>query len=607
VKKPDYYTRCGRGKRPKFAVWDLETDGLGGPVIAGSYMKEGDDDATYITGTERHIIQSIFDHMCVYSEYTWFAHNAQYEFRYLIDHFLDHRDRLHFFLRTDSDVFMVIIDIPDYGEGKKLVLRDSFAIWDLPLKRRKPTDPKGIADTFCPELLKASVDFDTEVFNPSDPEHIAYSKQDSLVLLTSLVRFNDLLLEQFDCHMQSTRAATALVAWQRTLKSDERYYNHKEDEEYVRSAYYGGLVFLTSTLRHKGAHTYDINSSYPYQMLSHPLPVGKSVRTKLFAARYLGIYNVTVKAPDDLVVPILPKRDARGIIWPRGVFETTVTSVELDFAARHGYAILKINDGRVWYDTCSPFTDFIAKCVGIRMQNPSGSTLDWTAKYMQNSLYGKFGAKRKRRKIHAFIPDDYDGPVDMWGDFFVTTDYAEDLLCNPVWSVFITAYARIHLLTAIYAVGPANVLYGDTDSITVKSGIELGTGKEYGKWKLEKNWQEFRAHGPKVYAGVLESGKMTGAAKGIPRRTWDKSGIFQSILNAENNAIVRYRTLEKFVIALKTRYNGEHDAQRSLSSLGNSRSWREEPNGDVRPRYWHEIQALQNQGKEDIRKRNRAA
>jgi hypothetical protein len=240
--------------------------------------------------------------------------------------------------------------------------------------------------------------------------------------------------------------------------------------------------------------------------------------------------------------------------------------------------------------------------------------MDWTAKYMQNGLYGKYGAKRKRRKIYATLPDDEIEGCEIWGDFFIKDEVAEEMQCMPAWSVFITAYARISLLRVIYAIGPQNVLYGDTDSLTVREGITLGTGKAYGQWKLEKQWSEFRAHGPKVYAGIQVSGKLTGAAKGIPKRTWEREAIFESILNAENDRIVRYQTLEKFVIALKTRYIGQRDAKRSLSSLGNSRSWREEVNGDVRPRYWHEIEALtgrreasQDQTKADTRKRSRVA
>ena len=36
MKKPDYFTKCGPGKRPLFAAFDFETDGLGGKLLAAS-------------------------------------------------------------------------------------------------------------------------------------------------------------------------------------------------------------------------------------------------------------------------------------------------------------------------------------------------------------------------------------------------------------------------------------------------------------------------------------------------------------------------------------------------------------------------------------------
>ena len=570
-------------------------------MLAVSYMMEGQDGAGYYTSSsELRIIQHIFDVMAENWSFTWFAHNAQYEFRYFIDLLLDHRDHVKFFLRTDSDVFMLVIDLPDYGEKVSITLRDSFAIWDLSLKQ--------ITATFCPDLPKMELDLESVIFNPNDAYHIEYAKRDSHALLLSLVRFNDLVRETFDVNIHATRAGTALAAWQRTLKRGERYYNNKEDEDFIRTAYYGGLVFLTSTLLHADPKTYDINSSYPYQMLSHLMPMGKSVRIKRISRIKMGIYRVTVMAPDNLIVPILPKRDKKGIVWPRGTFETTVTNREIEFALKQGYRLLEVHEGRIWNEECQPFLEFISKCVAIRQSQESGSTLDWTAKYMQNSLYGKFGAKRRRRKIYASVSEDQMEGVSFWGDFFIKEEYADDMQCLPQWSVFITAHARLHLLRTIYAVGPANVLYGDTDSITVKSGVQIDTGKHYGQWKLEKTWQDFKAHGPKVYAGHLMDGAIKGAAKGIPRRTWERSGIFDAILNCEDDKVVRYQTLEKFVVALKTRYIGERDATRSLSSLGHSRSWHELSDGSVRPRYWHEIEArerpaLQEPAEAGIRKR----
>lgn len=585
--RPDYYTRGGPGRRPRLATFDFETDGLGGRVIAASYMTEAMLEAGVEPGyiSKGDIVQQMFFVMCSNPQYHWFAHNMQYEARYFIERLEEIKERVQFFLRTDSDVFMITVDLPEIedekGKPSVLTIRDSMALWGESLRK--------FADQFCPELPKLDIDFERTTFDPSNPEHVEYSKRDSHALLLGLVRFNQLLYDSFGVNIRATIASTALAAWQRTLRKEDRFYNCKTTEEFVRTGYYGGLVFLTDTRRYEGATTYDRNSSYPAEMMNGWFPLGAPARCRYIADDELGLYDVTVTAPDNLVVPILPKRDDKGIVWPSGTFRTTVTSDEITFARQNGYVVHQVHDGLSWQRVCSPFKDFVEKCRSIRFNFP-GTALERVAKLMQNSLYGKFGAKRIRRKLYTTLPEDQIIGCEPWGDYLIREELAEDMQCMPQWAVFITARARLSLLKEIYNVGPDNALYGDTDSITLKPGYSLPEGKEYGEWKLEKKWSEFRARGPKIYAGRKEgSDEIVGAAKGIPKRQWKKSGIFDAILNGTNTSAVEYQTLEKFIQALKTRHIGQRDAHRNLSSLANSRTWRLEPDGRVRPRTWEEI------------------
>jgi hypothetical protein len=560
-------------------------------------MMEGQKFASYLTGTD--LIQRIFDIMADNHKFTWFAHNAQYELRYFIDALLDHKEHVKLYCRTDSEIFMVTIKLPDYDEKAVLVIRDSMAIWPASLRK--------MLDTFCPELPKLTIDFETTRFDPSNPEHVEYSKRDSEGLLHALIRYNEMVKEIFDVNLRATTASTALASWCRTLDGDERYYNSKDHEDFIRSAYFGGLVFLTDTRRYDDCNTYDINSSYAYTMKTFEVPIGNPVKSNLFAARYPGIYRVTVRAPNDLIVPILPKRHNKSVVWPRGTFETTVTSEELKFATANGYRVLKIHDGRIWQQSFNPFVEFIEKCEGIRLRNP-GTALSEVAKRMQNSCYGKFGSKRMRRKIFANLTDEETIGAVPWGDFWIKEVYSEDMQCLPVWAVFITARARLHLLSKVYEIGPANVLYGDTDSLTLKSGYTIAQSKDYGGWKLEKAWTSFRARGPKVYAGMLD-GRYKGAAKGIPKKQWERSGIFHVILDGQEGEPVTYKVLEKFVTALKTREIGEHAARRTVSVLSHSKSWQAEPDGTVRPRLWSDIERadIEKASRKGHRKRLRAA
>lgn len=589
-KIPDCYMRCGPGKRPKYAAFDFETDGFGGKILACSYQMEGELEPTYFCKGD--ILQKMFYIMCENHDFTWYAHNAQYEWRYFISRLEERKNDLTIFPRTDSDIFMLSIRLPEYDDGEtkaRLVMRDSFAVFPQTLKK--------FAENFTPELPKGEIDFETTMFDAKNPEHIAYSKRDSEALLKSLIRFDDLLYEHFDIHLRLTAAGTAVAGWQRTLDKETRYYNSKPDEDFIRSGYYGGLVFLTDTNVHENAITYDIRSSYPSQMINHDMPLGNPSRATKISRRDLGIYRVTVRAPRDLIVPILPKRDDKGIMWPAGTFETTSTGSELIFAMDHGYEVLKVHEGLTWHRRIRPFNDFINKCIYLR-ETYVGTALEMVAKQMQNSLYGRLAAKLIRRVFYSSVNDNDAEGFEPWGEFFVRDEKSDDIKRLPQWAVFITAYARLHLLGAAYHAGPENCLYADTDSLTLKASVELPTGPNYGDWQVDKRWIDFRPSGAKVYSGHMIDPKtgeiiLKGAAKGIPRKEWNRrkhetdSTVLEAVFNGEAKT-VDYISLEKFAVALKTGYIGTHEAKRTLSNLSNSRSWVLLENGKVRPRAYGE-------------------
>lgn len=578
MQKLKSYAKVSRGKRPLIAVFDLETRGLGGEPLAASYQMSHMNSPEYLTG--KNFLQELFWTMCENHQYIWFAHNAQYDLRYLIDRLEERMTDLRIYLRTDQDVFMVTLNMPEHGDGAQLVIRDSLALF--------PSSLRDFGKSFAPELPKQEIDITN--FNPKDPTHIEYCKRDSQLLLTCLTRFFDLVSDHFDINAAATTASTAMRGWQRTLPKGQRYYNPQTYEPFIRSAYYGGIVFLTDTNIHENTKSFDKNSSYPYQMLTHNFPLGNPVNTRIYRDTVPGIYRVTLKTPPDLIVPIIPARDRKGIIWPSGTFETTVTSVELAFALSHGYRLLTVHEGLFWEDTCNPFRHFIAKCRELRFAH-KGTALETVAKLMQNSLYGKFATKRKRKKIYASYTEEETFGGQMWGEYLIREEIDDDMMCLPQWAVFITAHARIDLLSTVYQIGPENVLYGDTDSITIKQNAVMPEnliGKEYGQWKLEKAWQCFRARAPKVYAGRLEDGMLKGAMKGIPRSQWQSSGALNAVLNGTNTT-VEYETLDSFVLFLKGKRREAFSAHRQISEIENSRSWQRLPDGRVRPRDFGEI------------------
>lgn len=515
--------------------------------------------------------------ICEYPEpYIHFAHNAQYDWRYILPYLAENEIPCEIQMRSETDIYEVRI-LTDRGE---VIMRDSFAIYDFKLS--------DLAKSFCPEFPKLEMDFDKVEFDPDNPEHEKYARRDAFILAIALPRMNALYQKHFGVSLGPTIASTAMRAWQESLADDEIYecQSDNDAERFYRSAYYGGLVFLTrndTILPAPGetvaARTFDVSSCYPSVMVDYGVPFGRTVSTRKWQTDKMGIYHVRVRSPENLIVPILPRRDERGYMaWSRGEFETVVTNRELIFAVNHGYEVLEVIKGVVWEETIFPFNAVIEKCKELRKRF-KGEPDEFIAKKVQNSLYGKFGSRRERRQI--FVPKDDEEtigaiPLDSCDYFWVKTDYSESMKCMPQWAVFITAHARLKLLQAIYAVGPEYVLYGDTDSITVIAGHEEGIniGEEYGQFKPEKDWVEFRALAPKVYAGRIitkEGIKYKGAAKGLPRKNLTDKHWAELLETGKTRA--KALSLNSLRVAMRRGVREAVELERVSTDIRNSANW----------------------------------
>ncbi len=564
--------------RKEYAAWDLETEGLGGKVTAASCCLEGAE-PRYVCGDPVDIIHTVVNWFEESPKHLWYAHNAQYDWRYLFDEFDLRGYEYELVMRTDNDVFMIQCKTHD---KTKITLVDSMAFYNSSLR--------NLLRAFAPHLPKGDIDFEKMNFNPRDPAHVAYSKRDSEGLVTGLVNLDRKLVSLFGVHLGLTTASTALRAWRHTLEEGDRFYNDEENETFIRGGYFGGLVFLTDTREHQDVVTIDINSSYPHVMRSLGVPYGGVCRRKSIDWSKPGLYRVRVFAPENLRIPILPLRQGKIVIWPRGIFETTSTREELQFAVANGYKILEVLEGLVWSQMWHPFNKIINKTEKMRVEY-RGQPEEDLAKLMQNALSGKFGTRRERRKI--FRPtraQDCEGasPWSMDERFWFRMEYVEDMLCLPQWIVYITAQARLNLLRAAYSVGVENAIYGDTDSLTIPAdhARQFPQTTAYGDWKISHSWNRFRAVAPKVYAGV-ENETWLGAIKGIPQKLMqnENKGVNLWPSLYEGQCLdVQLETVPKLIQFLKTSKGGSYKQHRKSTLLHNSRSWVELENGDVLPR-----------------------
>ena len=565
-----YHPLRDQGIDPKFicGAFDFETQGLGGELLCASWYIYGEFEPHIILGTPEEIVEELIMVFIYHPGVRWYAHNAQYDWRYIVDELLEmYPDSIEFYMRTESDVFMI--------KTADFELVDSFALWPHSLKK--------FGETFTPELPKLEIDI--AHFDVTNPEHLKYAARDSELLVKAMVRFDEIIYKLFGVHVAYTLAATAIKAWR--AKINRSYYNPENIDTFVRSAYFGGAVQgKFSDKIHENLKTYDINSSYPYVMRAYGVPFGNYTNVNYLHKENPGIYRVLVQTPEELVFPILPKRVYTGalghIVWPRGRFETTVTNIELEFALKHGYKLLEVREGIIFAETIFPFDDLVTFCEKTR-QEYKGTPLEQVVKLIQNSVYGKYGTRKERCRI--FVPkedSDYMGATP-WGvndKLWIKKEHDENILALPQWAVFITAHARIHLLKNIYELGIDNVYYCDTDSITTSATMKAEyVGNDYGQFKLEKEWDSLRVIAPKVYVGSLKGGQMSGAVKGLPKSKLGQEGY--ATLFEEGSISVELSILPSF----KTFIKGNVETkvmERESTNIENSSSWKMD-NGMIKP------------------------
>jgi len=328
----------------------------------------------------------------------------------------------------------------------------------------------------------------------------------------------------------------------------------KVEEEFVRRSYHGGR---TEVFKNHGDNLfhYDVNSLYPAMMQNNEYPIGNAYTTyKLgditrkgilitneYMMETLSLYqdsglmyiiDAEVTVPTESNIPVLPIKHNKKLLFPTGTFQGVWCSPEFEYALQCGTSINKIYSIMSWTDKARIFENFVNEHRTIKETSTGGKRT--FAKYIQNSLYGKFGMSRERivyephtaekveelekKKIDYAEVCTYNGKTNLLKyEKYVYTDYI-----RPQFASFITAYARVELCKAMHYVesNGGEVYYCDTDAIVCSITLpqEIVHDNVYGKWKIER----IAKHGifilPKLYAEITDEGHEVLKSKGIVRK-----------------------------------------------------------------------------------------
>ncbi len=404
----------------------------------------------------------------------------------------------------------------------------------------------SLAKSFLPSKIINGVDVNRKFemdhsigFSRNNKQHVEYALQDVIILERVVFAYADVLkTEPFK--LSSTAAG-------QTFKMMTADYKQREGKEFKGAyknvnlffqnhAYMGGRVYMQEGVPLNKVHnvvSYDITSSYPYEMLTQEFPVGVNPKVGKTLPAKVGRYFVKMAVRDYFPgkLKILPHRVVNPVdglkettIYPEGDFTTIVTDGEFSFYLKHrGGSTYEVLEYLYWLpEECAPvLRPYVLKMKGMKEEGDalnkiepgSGDAMRSTGKLLMNSLYGKLAQTYFLEDTPGYVREDGVGrraTAEEEEEFWMTKKkkgVADQR--NAFISAFITAGARLNLYRPFVDFGEEAIVYGDTDSVKILKEVfdrvvaEKGLpdyfqGKEFGNWKNE-GVHEMVMAAPKVY------------------------------------------------------------------------------------------------------------
>jgi hypothetical protein len=455
------------------------------------------------------------------------------------------------------------------------LLRDSLANIAKSLGMKKGGDVPGF-ENFTEAQKK---DFFTNI---PILELRDYNEQDCRILWTAIQNFEDRIWE-WQGQLKMTQASTALELFRRRflLRDIDTF---ESLNEVAKDSYFASRV---EVLNHEcfDANYYDINSSFPYAMMS-PCP-----GNYLGASRRLpddGLYVADVEFEiGETYFPPAPTRVGGRVFFPMGRWRSWLSNVDIELLQEEGHRLIKCYEAHRF----APFTDLAEYVSTIyeKRKNSNDPFEKQVLKILMNSLYGKFGESSEKTAMH-FHPSEKQ--LDAWelGETEVHNlfpgcwlEYKKEKVehAHVAISAHITALARRKIFE--YMSNCSTLHYCDTDGFSTND--ELGvTGNELGQLKFEKRIGHGNFVAPKVYR-LDDKVK----AKGFSlSRDKDKAiQQFEALKAGENIVITRMTRLRELYRNQETKPK-EALIKKGLTSIVTGKSVGKRhsyPDGNTRP--WH--------------------
>jgi hypothetical protein len=400
-------------------------------------------------------------------------------------------------------------------------------------------------------------------------EAIKYCELDCKALYQVLDKFNKLIFGKFNLNITDfpTIPSLAFTIFRSSYNKEENIHqlSGKIDKE-IRSGYTGGSTDMFIPVG-TNIYGYDVNSLYPFVMSNFKYPVGSPTYFEgdIFYSNKnpFGFFYCKIQTPSDLKHPILQLHHKTGggirTIAPLGSWEGLYFSEEIKNAKKLGYKI-EIIRGYL-FDSGYIFKDYVEDMYSLRLKYPKTDPMNFTAKLLLNSLYGRFGMNDQFNELEIVDKDelnyiessDFDVaevieiPTNLkTGNKYLVSYFDPENAINTKidgnWETHniniaiasaVTAYARIHMSQFKNNPNLPNLYYTDTDSAYFDGPIPdkyISTTK-LGKLKLEGIYDKAIFLAPKVYALKNDSEEII-KIKGLGKKSIKENNINIDALTA---------------------------------------------------------------------------
>jgi hypothetical protein len=404
-------------------------------------------------------------------------------------------------------------------------------------------------------------------------EAINYCKLDCKVLHEIIVKFNELIFNEFKVNIHSvlTLPSLAMKIYKTHYMPANTIYQILGNTEWnIRQSYTGGAVdvyiphnraILGDFFRKvKGyfikLYYYDVNSLYPYIMGNTPMPIGKPIAfqgdIRKIEPNAYGFFYCKITSPEFLEHPILQRKikTADGVRTIAGLGSWVLSeqgwifSGEMDNAMKYGYQFEILKGYQ--FERGNIFKDYIEKMYNLRLQYIKGHPMNLIAKLLMNSLYGKFGMKLENTLVEMYDTSNefefelFKDVLDVYGltlqdfiqidnHYIIVRNSMIDISYNEIEDMFHGLDVNIAIASAITAGGrmwmsvvknkhDCNLYYSDTDSVVIDKPLpSFMVGPGLGQFKLESIVKRAVFLAPKVYGLVTLDNEEIIKIKGLTK------------------------------------------------------------------------------------------